>query len=469
MARMKARMIAALGVIFALALTPRAALASDYTYLDPTYFSCVPVDNVTSSSTDDFTIPTTLYAYPFLPYEVPYTDTTSSSYVETGSAHSDVLLTEQEYTIDLNQFDAKIKLWIPTIQMYPTSTQTGFTFPNPYKSSSTVINGSITWPSNFYISGNSGGTGAWYIDGHFWDVNGNYYSKEDQFTVNEHDLTGDIATDYGSEGLTTGQIVHNERLGSGLYYSDCPVPSGDECTILVCLHGTFRGATHYGWKKGSVFRCFNSYYNYWVDDYSSAIRNLAVTGWAYESGGVWHIVKSWSNGQLVLPENASGVGVLLNRNSRTFLWSERIVMRPPMLYWVDTTVEDTITYETELQTDTMMDTTGSGSVLTDLTSGGVEDFNSKIGLLGQLPQVIERTSNAILDASESDAVTFPGITVQGITLVQQQQVHLWQNGLSAFKEPVKMACTFMFVVAWVNGMKRVLDVQILGEDGSVEE
>ena len=130
-------------------------------------------------------------------------------------------------------------------------------------------------------------------------------------------------------------------------------------------------------------------------------------------------------------------------------------------------INDKTQQETEKQTTALKDTTGSGQILDGLTNGGAEGFKEKVGLFGQLSQVTD-TYKAAFNAGESSTVTFPGITALGVQIVSPATVDLWQNGLSAWREPCRMICTFGFIVCWVNGMRRVFDHQILGEqyDGS---
>ena len=121
------------------------------------------------------------------------------------------------------------------------------------------------------------------------------------------------------------------------------------------------------------------------------------------------------------------------------------------------------------QTQSLKSTTGSGTILSNLTDGGTSDFDERIGLLGQLNTVTDTYMSA-LQSSPDGTVHFPGITVLGRTIVGEADVNVWSNGLSEWREPCRMIVTFGFIACWVNGMKRVLDYQILGQpyDGTDE-
>lgn len=121
-----------------------------------------------------------------------------------------------------------------------------------------------------------------------------------------------------------------------------------------------------------------------------------------------------------------------------------------------------LTDATESQTDTLMDTSGSGDVFSDQLSGAEDQL--EVGVFGQFDGVLGQFRDLFLTTGYSSTVHFPGIVVQGITLVPEQDVSLWQNGLSQFQTPVRVICTFILFVAWFNGMVWVFQHQILGID-----
>ena len=124
--------------------------------------------------------------------------------------------------------------------------------------------------------------------------------------------------------------------------------------------------------------------------------------------------------------------------------------------------------QTEQQTQELKDTTGSGTILSGLTNGGVEGFEQNLGLLGQMSAITTQFQNALAVSDSSSLVPFPGITVLGVTIVPAQDVDLLQYGLSSILTPCKVVLNFIMVAAWLRGMKYVLDVQVLGMDSKGE-
>lgn len=472
MGRTKARLIAILGVAIALALPPRMAFAKSWIPItsDTFEYSLVPVTfDGTSYQTvnSDFT-------YPLLPYSAPYVDSTSSSFAESGSAHSDFLITEQEYTIDLNQFDAKLKFWVPTIQVSPINNSLGFSVTNPNHSSSTVLNGSYN-PTGYYVSAAAGGTGAWSFDGRLYDDSGYYYSKDDQFTVNEHDSTGEVATDYASEGSSTGLVTHVMPLGEGLWYSELPRPSASSdgnVYFALLLRGSGSvgmGSNGRPFRQGDYFRMFTNYFTYWADEVYSTSGvykkpfNASFCGYLYGNvANGLNLGTPNSDGLFELPSSALIFGVLFQMPNNSNVWNSRVVTYFPSLYLIDMETEVTIRDETQAQTEEMMDTSGSGSIFSGLLDVATDTLENNTGFLGQLASITDTYNSIIADSSGSGLVMFPGVTVLGVQLIEPQNVSLFQGALSQFTEPVRMVWTFIFVTAWINGMKHLWEVQVLG-------
>lgn len=137
------------------------------------------------------------------------------------------------------------------------------------------------------------------------------------------------------------------------------------------------------------------------------------------------------------------------------------------LYRVFRDIEETIEQQTididadiDDQTDTLMDTGGSDTILTSLVDP--TEFESKLGFIGQLGQVTSIFQNAS-SAEMNGYVHFPGIVVLGQTLAPEQDVYIWQGGLSTLANTIRRFTTFCIICIWVNGMKKVLEYQILGE------
>lgn len=470
MARMRARMAAILGVAIALALPPRMALASSYVKFEYTDLSLSPLARPAEGLT--FSLPDSAFQYSLLPYSLPYSDSTSSSYSESGSAHSAVSMTEQTYSLTLSQLDnGELRVSIPG-RIWSLGSSNTFHWNVTSSTANGFGGGTYTIPTSIYEpSGYSYVTTHQYRDGYGYVAG----PIDDFMSVGEHDIIGSGDTVYDSSGSSTGLIRHEKFLADGLYFSECPFPeaSSDGQAYFFLGFGLARsGSSNNYFKRGTRFYAYSARYNYWRDDWKAGSPfSLVVFGWGYRSGSSLYVSTSFDYNSFTLPADADAVGLILRRSGSSGAWSSKVVLRPPSIYMVDPIVENTIIEETEQQTETLMDTTGSGSILSGLTDGGVQGFNQKLGFLGQIGDVANTFNSSLTNATANSVVQFPGIVVQGITLVPAQGVDLWQNGLNAFEQPVKMAFTFAFVAAWVNGMKRLLDYQILGEpySGEVQE
>lgn len=132
-------------------------------------------------------------------------------------------------------------------------------------------------------------------------------------------------------------------------------------------------------------------------------------------------------------------------------------------------INSNIDAEVQGQTDTLMDTTGSDSIVDDLTEGGYSGFVQDRGFFGQVGDIVSSTISPITSGTANSVVHFPGITVLGITIAPASDVDIWQGDLVQLRNPVRMVCTFMLIVAWINGMHYLIDVQILGMTPNKED
>lgn len=304
------------------------------------------------------------------------------------------------------------------------------------------------------------------------------------------------ADDQLYNGSSDEEIIYENELMGKIYYVNSSITSGtkDVYGMVIMTFGgknlkSFTDNTQlfYPVRPASIY-CSHQYYS---SGSSGSSTTLSVSysdvtvqqyGWygrtSEESENSWHgtgSLNDYKDGSVVY---AVGVRFKISayiaaNTSGSYNYYYVGIQRPVMkAYCEDSDIInalDSIDNAIEQQTNTLMGTTGSGGILSGLTQGGTQTFDSKIGLLGQISDVTDIVTSSF-SASTSSTVYFPGISALGYTIIPAQNVNVWQNGLTAWREPCRMICTFGFIVCWVNGMKRVLDYQILGSsyDGTDE-
>lgn len=112
-------------------------------------------------------------------------------------------------------------------------------------------------------------------------------------------------------------------------------------------------------------------------------------------------------------------------------------------------VTTTITTSTQNQTNTLMDTNGSEDIVSGLTGGGSDGFVSRFGFVAQTLDIVKSFYQAIVDSQPKYYIDFPGVTVLGYTLIPAQQVYIWQNGLTAIYQPVSYFLHGLMCINWV--------------------
>lgn len=130
-----------------------------------------------------------------------------------------------------------------------------------------------------------------------------------------------------------------------------------------------------------------------------------------------------------------------------------------------TPISSTIEQETQQQTQELLDTSGSDTVLSSQMGDGVNGFIARLGFIAQIPQMVKDLYDVILNTERNTYVHFPGVVVQGIELIPEQDVNVFQRGLGSSEIAVNLRYfnTIILFIAWFNGMKRLLEHQLLGE------
>ena len=122
------------------------------------------------------------------------------------------------------------------------------------------------------------------------------------------------------------------------------------------------------------------------------------------------------------------------------------------------------------QTDTLMSTDGSDSIVSGATSGGEDGLLDKLGFIGTVVHV----PLSILDgltSSEESTITFPGISVPlpgGNFVIPATEIDIWEN-FPALETPVRTGCTFVCVLLWLNGCKSLYDRIVHGDQDVIIE
>ena len=135
-----------------------------------------------------------------------------------------------------------------------------------------------------------------------------------------------------------------------------------------------------------------------------------------------------------------------------------------------TPLSDTVTQNTENQTETLMDTTGSGDIFDGLTGGGYDGFVSRFGFIAQSINYCHALYDAILNSNISAIVTFPGVSVLGYQLVPATTVNVNDGayGLRVLRDVIRPLLTGIAAVTWVFWVYHDFRKQFL-EVSEVEE
>lgn len=456
MGRMKARKIAALGLAIAIAMQPRAALAADYLELDTGNMMICPIPDYNNAG--DYTLDLNLAqnVYPFKPSESSVTassGTSSTSVTLSGTSTYNISYTNEQRKIEQNGYSESLLTPKTSATYYPFSykvtTSGGSTYVDPTTSSR-----QLSLPS---VMGTYTGLQFW-LPSEVGTLTGS----------GTESLNGTTTGTYEEDGT----VYLDRNVGQG-YYS-CAAPTdgwtGNYCYCFVGYGDVARGGGAYRQyiaNIGESVRFYVPRFTYWIDDVfvNGVTKNGFAAnyyGFAYmDETDTTHVVTNVTN-TYELPANARYVGVILRFDKREIQKGSFLVFKPFQMWIKASPIEQTIERETEQQTAELKDTTGSGTILSNLTGGGTEQFDENIGLFGQLTTVTDMFGEAITGATASGVIQFPGVTVMGVELVAAQSVDIWQGGLAQFETPVKAFMTFGLVAAWFNGMKHLFEVQVLG-------
>lgn len=234
--------------------------------------------------------------------------------------------------------------------------------------------------------------------------------------------------------VPAGSAVYFNRSGNYVFCSDSDIFKSNPPSSVSCI-GTF-----------SV----------------TSLRCLTSSGW---------VDVPYEGGIFVVPQDCTQILCELSFNL-TFAYSgyflldySSIVVQVP-----DGQTISAIETSTQQQTDTLMNTDGSDSIVSGATSGGEQGLLDKLGFIGTVIQV----PLSILDgltSSEESTITFPGISVPlpgGNFVIPETEIDLWAN-FPALETPVRTGCTFVCVLLWLNGCKSLYDRIVHGDQDVIIE
>lgn len=174
-----------------------------------------------------------------------------------------------------------------------------------------------------------------------------------------------------------------------------------------------------------------------------------------------------SNGGFVAPTTGRVVVVLLNTTGRTgsrLLDSHRYMLEgmPKLFVEIpDPTAEvindqsiintEQITSGQEQQTETLMDTTGSDSVMDTENMDDYRRFYNQLGPVGQLSEVANQLRLATNTTVTNDVVLFPGISLMGFS-IPAQQVSI-SDKMLGLVERIRWITTFCFVAMFIRYLR----------------
>lgn len=110
-------------------------------------------------------------------------------------------------------------------------------------------------------------------------------------------------------------------------------------------------------------------------------------------------------------------------------------------------ITSTVEEQTQQQTDTLMDTTGSDSIVTGV-AGNATNQIEQISIVSIATNMSEQLKTAINTTEEDSSVVFPGISLMGFS-IQSREVDVWEM-MPTLKTPVRTMLTFVFCAAFVS-------------------
>ncbi len=171
-----------------------------------------------------------------------------------------------------------------------------------------------------------------------------------------------------------------------------------------------------------------------------------------------------STGRLIAPEDCYAIGFtnVLDNPASAPTSSYSWFIPVPNFYIV---LPDEAADAIRDQTDQMMSTDGSDSIVDSVTSGGEDGLLDRLGFVGTAISV----PNSILQGMTSTAdssIQFPGISLPQFEFeIPATTVDVWEY-CPELETPCKLICTGVCIFLWLNGVKHLYD-RITGKEQEV--
>ena len=151
----------------------------------------------------------------------------------------------------------------------------------------------------------------------------------------------------------------------------------------------------------------------------------------------------------------------INNSGESFIG----VTQLPVCYRVVDDGNDRVVDAVNDQTDRIMSTDGSDSIVDSVTSGGESGLMDRLGFIGTAVQLPASIIDGFTSTADS-TVQFPGVSIPefGFSL-PAQTVDVWAY-FPELMTPCKTICTGVFIFAWLHGVKSLYD-RITGKEQEV--
>lgn len=113
------------------------------------------------------------------------------------------------------------------------------------------------------------------------------------------------------------------------------------------------------------------------------------------------------------------------------------------------------------QTETLMSTSGSDSVVSGVQGQAVQ-FVDSLGFVSQSASFVQQVGTSFADAQPSEGLQFPGLSLMGFTIPAQQVNFLGWLGAD-LENQIKTGITIVIFLAWLNGLRGIYHKIFLGE------
>lgn len=270
--------------------------------------------------------------------------------------------------------------------------------------------------------------------------------------------TGTITDLSNLTTVTFGQTVLNNRFQNPSFGNNNVIyiamgmgagtfPEGTEATII----------TNYSWSF--FYRSTTSGAATQLDSVSDNWRyfvaksgNSQKTEIFPDENGVFTM--PFDVGWLYISSSVSGMGSL---SSRGYV-SLSLNGKPHIFIDVLETSMERIVND---QTDMLMGTDGSSSVLDDVAGQG-QQISQNLNFVQQTGQFVTGAFDAVANSEEVNTVTFPGLSLMGFT-IQPANVSLTQYISSDLLELIRTGVTMVVFLAWFSGLRAMYHRIFLGQ------